>query len=100
MTRERSAGSTRSRLVVGITCWCPEDRHDRARVATECVRGLLDQAAAEQTADIEVIVADNDVRHPLLCRVLETAEAISRARVLRLVPQRGWAGARNAIIRC
>jgi glycosyltransferase involved in cell wall biosynthesis len=84
--------------MLGITCWCPEDRHERARVAAECVQALLDQAATVRTADVDVIVADNDVRHPLLRRVLETAEARMGTRVLRLAPQRGWAGARNAII--
>ncbi len=100
MTQEQSAGARRSRLVLGITCWCPEDRHERARVAAECVQALLDQATATHTADIEVIIADNDVRHPQLSQVLEAAQARRGVRVLRLVPQRGWAGARNAIITC
>lgn len=92
----REAGARlHSGLLIGVTCWCPREADARARYAAASLEKLIAQVTATNPG-WDIVIVDNDVQHPLLRAAMEAAEQRDAVTVVRLSPQRGWAGARNA----
>jgi ribosomal protein S18 acetylase RimI-like enzyme len=84
------------RILVGVTLWAPEQfrRLDPIR------RAFAALARASAGGSFDLLVVDNDSRHPETADILAgVRRSIPEVEVHRFSPQRGWGGARNHMIR-
>jgi hypothetical protein len=87
------------RLLVGVTAWAPATART-PWVLRYCLGRLLEARSAADGPRFDLLIVDNDCRHPQVRDDLATlARADPSIAVERFEPQLGWAGARNHMIR-